>query len=163
MAVDMFMKIDGIDGESTDDKHKKWIELFSYSYGVSQPASGASRTGGRTGGRADFDQFTAVKSIDAATVNLNRYCVSGKHIPKIEVEFCLAAGEKHCFMKYTLEDVIISSVRPGGSSNGEEVRPLEELGILYGKITTEYTPIDQTGKAGAALKFKWDLEANKEA
>lgn len=49
MAVDMFMKIDGVDGESTDDAHKKWIELLSYSHGVSQPTSGASGTGGVPG------------------------------------------------------------------------------------------------------------------
>ena len=70
MAVDMFMKVEGVDGESTDDAHDKWIEILSYSHGVSQPVSGVSATGGRTGGRADFQDFTIVKTIDNATPDL---------------------------------------------------------------------------------------------
>ena len=34
-AVDYFLKIDGIDGESTDDKHKGEIQLESYTRGLS--------------------------------------------------------------------------------------------------------------------------------
>ena len=33
-AVDTFLKIDGIDGESTDDKHKGEIEVFAWSWSV---------------------------------------------------------------------------------------------------------------------------------
>lgn len=161
MAVDMFMKIEGIDGESSDEKHEKWIELVSYNHGVAQPTSGVSATGGRTGGRADFQDFSVVKRIDAASCDLNVYCASGKHIPKIEVELCLATGEKHTFMKYTLEDVIVSSVTPGGSTEGE-TKPLETVNLAYGKITWAYTPIDHTGAAGAATERTWNLESNKQ-
>lgn len=161
MAVDMFLKIEGIDGESTDDKHDKWIEIDSYSHGVSQPVSGASRTGGRTGGRADFQDFTVVKTVDAATPDLHMHCCNGKHIPKIEIECCLATEDKHVFMKYEMEDVIISSISAGG--NTHDVRPSETVSFAYGKIKWEYTPIDQTGAAGAATDRTWDLEKNKQA
>jgi type VI secretion system secreted protein Hcp len=65
MALDMFCKIDGIDGESTDDAHADWIELLSYSHGVSQPVSGASRSGGRTQvvGRVDVLIFKILRSL----------------------------------------------------------------------------------------------------
>jgi type VI secretion system secreted protein Hcp len=161
MAVDMFLKIEGIDGESTDDKHTKWIEIDSYTHGVSQPVSGASRTGGRTGGRADFQDFTIVKTLDSATPDLHIYCSNGKHIPKIEIECCLATEDKHVFMKYTMEDVVISSISAGGSTH--DVRPAETVAFAYGKIKWEYTPIDQTGKPGAAASRNWDLEKNKQA
>lgn len=161
MAVDMFLKIEGIDGESTDDKHSKWMEINSYSHGVSQPVSGASGTGGRSGGRADFQNFTITKTVDTATPDLYIYCCKGKHIPKIEVECCLASEDKHVFMKYTLEDVIISSISAGGSSF--DVRPAETLSFAYGKIKWEYTPIDQTGAAGATADRTWDLEKNTQA
>jgi len=161
MAVDMFMKIEGVDGESTDDKHKKWIELLSFNHGVSQPTSGASASGGRTGGRADFDDFAAVKTIDNSTPDLNIKCAKGEHIPKIEVECCLATGDKHTFMKYTMEDCIVTSVRPGGSSEGE-TRPVEEATFGYGKIKWEYTAIDHKGAPGATTDRTWNLEENKQ-
>lgn len=161
MAVDMFLKIEGIDGESSDDKHQKWIEILSYSHGVSQPVSGVSATGGRTGGRADFQNMSISKTIDNATPDLNIKCAKGEHIPKVELELCLASGEKHTFMKYTLEDCIVTSVQPGGSA-GAEVKPLESVSFAYGKIKWEYTPIDHTGKPGSATDRTWDLEANKQ-
>jgi type VI secretion system secreted protein Hcp len=161
MAVDIFLKIEGIDGESTDEKHEKWIEILSYNHGVSQPVSGVSATGGRTGGRADFQNLSVVKTIDNATCDLNIKCAKGEHIPKIELELCLATGEKHTFMKYTLEDCIVTSVAPGGSAGGE-VKPMENVSFAYGKIKWEYTPIDHTGKPGSATDRTWDLEKNKQ-
>ncbi len=162
MAVDIFCKIDGIDGESTDDKHKNWIEVLSFNWGVSQPVSMASATGGRTSGRADFQDFTITKVVDKATPDLYLYCVNGKHIPKVEIECCLATGEKHCFQKFTLEDVVVSSVSPGGAADAGENKPLETVTFNYGKIRWEYTPIDHTGKKGSTIKRGWDLEANKQ-
>lgn len=162
MAVDMFLKIDGIDGESTDDKHKKWIEIESFNHSVSQPVSAASRTGGRTGGRADFADVAVTKTIDMATPSLYLHCSSGKHIPKVELEFCLAIGDKHTFMKYTLEDVIVSSVSPSGTSAADGAKPGEQVTFAYGKITWEYTPIDNAGRPGASQRKAWDLEANKQ-
>ncbi|MGV6809155.1 MAG: Hcp family type VI secretion system effector [bacterium] len=163
MAVDMFVKIDGIDGESTDDAHTDWIEILSYSHGVSQPVSGASRTGGRTGGRAEFQDFTITKTLDKASPDLNMYCCNGKHIPLIEIELCLATEDKHTFMKYEFEDVIISSVSAGGTADSSEVRPLETVTFCYGKVKWEYTPIDHTGAAAASTDRTWDLEGNMQA
>ncbi|MCU7917458.1 MAG: type VI secretion system tube protein Hcp [Candidatus Thiodiazotropha sp. (ex Dulcina madagascariensis)] len=161
MAVDMFMKIEGIDGESTDDAHAKWIEIISFNHGVTQPTSGASGTGGRTGGRADFANFNAMKTIDNATPDLNIKCAKGEHIPKVEVELCLATGDKHTFMKYTMEDCIVTSVIPGGTS-GDESKPLEDISFAYGKVKWEYTPIDHTGKPGSTTDRTWNLETNKQ-
>lgn len=159
MSADLFLKIDGIDGESTDDAHDKWIEVMSYSLGVSQPVSGVSATGGRTGGRADFQDLTITKTIDNSTPDLNIKCASGEHVPKIELELCLATGDKHTFMKYTLEDCIVTSISPGGSTGGE-TKPLENVSFAYGKIKWEYTPIDHTGAPGSATDRTWNLEKN---
>ncbi|MEA3277952.1 MAG: type VI secretion system tube protein Hcp [Pseudomonadota bacterium] len=161
MSVDMFMKIEGIDGESSDDAHDKWIEILSYNHGVAQPVSGVSATGGRTGGRADFDDFTAVKTIDNATPDLNIKCAKGEHVPKVEVELCLATGDKHTFMKYTMEDCVVTSVVPGGASQGE-TKPLETVSFAYGKLKWEYTPIDHTGSPGSTTDRTWNLETNKQ-
>jgi type VI secretion system secreted protein Hcp len=161
MAVDMFLKIEGIDGESTDGAHEKWIELLKYEMGVKQPVSGVSATGGRTGGRADFSDLKVVKILDAATCDLNIKCAKGEHIPKIELELCLATGDKHTFMKYELEDCIVTAVEAGGM-NTSDVKPTEEVTFAYGKIKWEYTPISHSGEPGAATDRTWNLETNKQ-
>lgn len=161
MAVDIYCKIDGIDGESSDAKHDKWVELDSYTMEVSQPVSGESRTGGRSAGKADFKEFVIKKTVDKSTPDLHIYCASGKHIPKVEIECCLASEDKHVFMKYTLENVIISRINSGGSH--DETRPAETVSFRYGKIKWEYTPIDHTGKPTAKVDRTWDIEKNQKA
>lgn len=162
MAYDMFVKLEGIDGESSDDQHQNWIEILSFSHGMSQPVgSSPSRTGGRTGARVDMGEFSFTKVFDKATPNLAIHCCDGTHIPTVTVECCEATGEKHCFMKYTMSDCIVSSVQPSGSSNEEGARPIEEIGVQFGQIEWEYTPTDHMGKKGAAITKGWDLETNK--
>ncbi len=160
MSNDVFLKIEGIDGESSDSAHKKWIEVLSFDHGVSQPVTAASGTGGRTGGRADFQKFKIVKEVDKATPDLNLYCCNGKHIPKIEVECCLATEDKHMFYKYEMENVIVSSVAcKGDDSDG---KPTESVTFAFGKMKWEYTPIDDTGKPEAAVNRTWNLENNEQ-
>jgi len=159
MAYDVYLKIDGVDGESTDDKHKKWIELSAFNHEVVQPSSGASATGGRTGGRAEFGPVSVTKVADQATPDLAIYCAKGEHIPKVEIEFCEAAGEKHTFLKYTLQNVLVEGVSVSGS--GDMSKPEETVNFSYGTIKWEYTPIGQDGKPGAATDRGWSLEENK--
>lgn len=160
MGFDAFVKIEGLPGESTDHKHKDWIELLSFSWGATQPASVASATGGRSAERVNVQDFSFVHVMDKATPLLALRVCDGKHIPKVEVELCEAAGDKHTYMKYTMENVIISSVRPGGSSQGGESKPMEEVSLNFGKITWEYTPVDSLGKPGSKQIAGWNLEAN---
>jgi type VI secretion system secreted protein Hcp len=65
-------------------------------------------------------------------------------------------------MKYALNDVIVSNFRPGGSAQGGEALPLEEVSFNYGKIEWTYTATDhKTGKPAGDVKAHWDLIANK--
>ncbi len=163
MAFDCFLKIDGLDGESTDDKHKQWIEILSYSHGVSQPASGSSSSGGgRSAERCDHQDFSIVKTLDKASAKLNLFCCNGKHVANVKVELCRASENKEKYMEYLMTDVIVASVRPGGSAQGGESLPLEEVSFNYGKITWNYIVTDhKTGKPGGNVQAHWDLVANK--
>ena len=161
MATDMHIKVEGIDGEDPDDKHDKWIEVLSFSHGVAQSVSTTSGTGGHTAGRVDFQDFTITKKIDTSTPDLNMHCCNGKHVNKVEFEVCKRVNEEqHVYMKYEMEDVIVSSVSPGGS-DGAEV--LETVSFAYGKIKWQYTPVDNKGKSGAAVDRTWDIAKNKQA
>ena len=161
MAFDAFMEIEGIPGECQDDAHPEWIELRSFSHTVSQPVAGASATGGRTGGRADFGDFQVLKAMDISTPDLHMYCSNGKHIPTIIVEFCLATEDKHTFMKHEFTDCLISSVSASGTTQGVDVRPVETVTFAYGKVKWEYTQIDTTGAVGDSVDRTWNLATNK--
>ncbi|MBW2740233.1 MAG: type VI secretion system tube protein Hcp [Deltaproteobacteria bacterium] len=162
MAFDAFLKIDGIDGESTDDAHADWIEVLSYSTGVSQTASGsASSGGGASSERADFQDFSIVKALDKASPKLSLACADGTHISEVVLELCRAGGQKLKYMEYKLTDCIVSSSRTGGSSQGGETLPLQEISFNYGKIEWTYTQQQRAGGGGGGnVAAGWNLETN---
>lgn len=163
MAFDAYLKIDGIPGASQDDKHKDWIEVLSYSHGITQPAAGSRSAGAaRAAERCNHADLSIVKSLDIASPKLALFCCKGDHIKSVKLELCRATGDKTKYMEYTLSDVIVSHVQPGGSAHGGEALPLEEVGFNYGKIEWVYTGTDpKTGKAKGDVKTHWDLVANK--
>ena len=163
MAFDAFLKIATIPGESTDDKHKDWIEVSSYSWGVSQPSSGAQSTGGaRSAERTNHQEFSIVHVLDKASPKLFLACCKGEHINEVKLELCRATGDKQKYMEYKLSDVIVSSVQPSGHGQGDGTLPLESATFSYGKIELTYTcTAHDTGKAAGDVKANWDLKANK--
>lgn len=163
MAFDCFLKIEGVDGESTDAAHQKWIELLSFSHGMSQPPSSVvSSAGGAGSGRVNMQDFSIVKHLDSASPKLAMACCTGQHFPTVKIEVCRAGGDKLKYMEYKMTNVLVASVRPGGSSQGSDEVPLEEVGFNFGKIEWTYTHQDRaTGGAGGNISGGWDLQANK--
>jgi type VI secretion system secreted protein Hcp len=160
IATDMFLQIDGIDGESTDDRHRDWIEIVSFDSKVSiVEGTTTSREGAYTGSRPQFSELTVGKVIDKATPNLYLHCCSGRHISQVVIEFCRATGEKQVYMKYTLTDVIVSSVGPVTVAPTSQ---LEQVSFRFARIDWEYTPTDATGRPGGAVRAGWDLLTNTE-
>ncbi len=159
MAVDIYIKLDGIPGESHDSKHKEWIQVLSFSHGLSQAGSMFSGGGQSTSGRVDMADVSIMKRVDKSTPKLNWTLAAGAHIKSAIVEFCQATKDKHTFMKYTFEDVTLSALQPTASSNGEF--PMESLAFRFSKIEWEYTPIDEKGSKLPSAKAWWDVKENK--
>ena len=159
MAVDSFLKIDGIKGESTDDKHKNWIEISSFSSGISQPTSAtASSAGGGTTERCYHQDFSITKEMDIASPDIALFCCNGKHVKEVIVELCRAGEKKLPYMKYTMNNVVISSYSPAGGGG----LPNESVTFNYGKIKWEYTQQKRAGGGGGGKATGgWDLEKNK--
>lgn len=158
LAVDMFLKIEGIDGESTAaGGHGDWIEIKSFSWGASRPSTSTGRT--RGGGRTSFSDMSVVKRIDAASPNLYLACASGKHYPSATLQIRKTGEGPVPYMEYRLEKVRISSVSVSTSEGSAE--PVEEVTLSYGKIVWTYTPADATRRGGSVEK-SWNLEANQE-
>jgi type VI secretion system secreted protein Hcp len=161
MAFDVFLKIGTIPGESTDSAHSEWIEISSYSFGVSQGSSGSrSDAGAAAGGRADFHEFSITKNVDKATPKLMLSCAKGEHIASITVELCRATGDKTKYLEYKLSDVIVTSATTTGHSTAD--LPTESVNFNYGKVETTYFATDhKTGKSKGQVAANWDLTANK--
>jgi type VI secretion system secreted protein Hcp len=161
-AFDAFLKIDGVPGESTDDKHKEWIEIESFQHGVSQPAGGTASGGARSAQRSEHDDLTVVKTLDKASPKLLLFCCNGSHIKSVTLVLCRTDGDKEQFMQYKLSDVLVSSIKPSGMAEGSDSRPSEEVSFNYGKIEWSYTLFDKdTGKPSGTVDANWDLVTDK--
>jgi type VI secretion system secreted protein Hcp len=157
MAVDMFLKIDGIKGESKDHKHKDEIHVESFSWGATNMGTQGSGGGGGAG-KVNVQDFIVTKLVDASSADLFLSCAGGKHIPKAEF-VVRKAGEKPLeYLKIKMSDILISSIQQGGNNGGDLVT--ESLSINYAKIEFEYAPQDSKGAGGAPSKAGWDVKGN---
>lgn len=161
MAFDAFLKIDGIPGESSDAKHSEWIEITSFSHNMDQPASAtASSAGGATAERVNHGTFNFSHLLDKASPKLYEACCTGKHIKEVTLELCRSGGDKVKYMEIKLEQVLVSSVAPTGSSAQDF--PSEQVKLSYGKIKWTYTQQKRAdGAGGGNVSSGWDLTANK--
>lgn len=158
MAFDAFIKIDGIEGESTDDKHSGWIEILDFNCGVEQKTSAtASSSGGASAERADFDKFTFSKLMDKASPKLSMACAGGTHIDTIMVELCRSGEQKVKYMEYKMSNCIISSVKTIGGGGF----PVEDVSIDFGKVQWAYTVQKREGGGAAGnVAGGWNLQKN---
>lgn len=161
MSFDAFIKFP-FDGESTDEKHPKWVEVKNYGFGASQPQSStASSAGSLSSSRVNIQPFTFSKLLDIASPKLFEYCCTGQHMPEVLVNLNRAGGDKAKYMEYKLTDVLVSSVGRGGDAKANEDVPVESVTLMYGKIEMTYTKIGIDGKAAGNASAGWDLKANK--
>jgi type VI secretion system secreted protein Hcp len=157
-SVDYFLKIDGIDGESMDSKHKNEIDVLSFSWGATNAGSGAS-TGGRGAGKPSFQDITFSMEANKASPKLMLALATGEHIKSAVLTVRKAGGEQQEYMKVTFSDVLISSYQTGGS--GGDVIPLESISAKYGRVEYEYKPQKPDGSLDSPVKVGYDLGANK--
>lgn len=160
MPANAFLRIDGIKGESTDDRHREWIEVLSFSWGCSQQA-GASQagSGGRSSGRTDFADLTIAKPLDAATPLLFKACAKGEHLKEVTLELCRVGGDNLKFMEYKMGDVTVSGVAVSGDGGGDAT---ESVSFNYGRIQQTYTKQKHAdGTGGGSVQAGWDLHGNK--
>jgi type VI secretion system secreted protein Hcp len=160
ITLDTFMQIDGVEGEALDDKHKNWIELLSFSHGMTQPVSSTrSSAGGAATGRVDHGDFTITKYVDKASPKLYDAISTGKPFKKVKIECCRAGGSQVKYFEITLEEVLISSISM--SSGGGDV-PTESVSLNYSKIEWVYTQQKRAdGSGGGNVAAKYDLAAGK--
>lgn len=160
MSFDGFIRIDGIDGESSDDQHKGWIEVVYFETNLKQKTSStASSVGGASSERVDFSDFIFIKQLDKASPKLALACAAGTHINEIDLELCRAGTDKLNYMTYKLKNCIISKVSTSGGGGADF--PAELLKIDFGSIEWCYVLQKRKGGGSAGnIAAGWDLEKN---
>lgn len=161
MAIDVYLHIDGIRGESNDDRHKDWIECTSVIWGVHQPKSATSSTGGgHTAERCEHGDFVITKLADLASPLLLQTCSMGRTIPKARLEFMRAdgQGERIKYYEVELENVLVGAVVP--SIKGGDILS-EHVSLKYSKVKWKYTQQKIAGGAGGNTSGGWDLASNR--
>jgi type VI secretion system secreted protein Hcp len=121
MAIDAYLEIDGIKGESSDDQHKGWIECESVSWSLHQPKSAtASTSGGHSAERAELSDISFDKICDLSSPILAQHCTMGKTVPKAKFEFVRADGDgkRVKYDEVELENVLVAHVAQGGAGGG---------------------------------------------
>ncbi len=157
MAVDMFIKIDNIKGESKDKAHEGETDVLSWSWGMSQ--SGTMHVGGGGGaGKVHVADLNFTKWMDKGSTDLMLACCKGTHIPKAVLVVRKAGGSPVEYLTITMEEVLIASVSTGGS--GGEDRLTESVSLNFAKVKVKY--IEQTAEGGEGDKpeMAWNIQAN---
>jgi type VI secretion system secreted protein Hcp len=157
MPVDFFLRIDGIEGESVDDRHKNEIEVLSWSWGESQTGMSAAGGGGGGAGRINMQDFHFTTKVNKAGPKLMIACATGEHISSAKLICRKAGGEQWEYMTWTLTDVLVSSYQAGGTE-GNTI-PMEQFSLNFAKIEFEYKPQKPDGSLDAPVKAGYDLKA----
>lgn len=158
--TDFFLKIDGIEGKSEDDKHKNEIQIKSFSMGASNAGSGGSNSGSGVG-KARIHDIHITKEVDKSTPNIFINCVSGKHHPKGIITARKAGEKPHEYLKITLEEVFISGYQLHAKDGGHI--PTESFSLNFATIEQEHKIQKADGSSGAANKKKFDVKKHKAA
>ncbi len=159
MAVDILLKIEGLEGESMIQDHEGEIDILAWNWGMSQ--SGSMHGGGGGGsGKVNIQDVSFTKYVDKASPHLMRACCNGEHLAEAVLVVRKAGKDALDYFKVTMSPVLVTSVSTGGS--GGEDRLTENVSINFAKMEVGYTPQKEDGTGDAEVTLKWNIEKNVE-
>jgi len=161
MAIEYFMKIEEAPGESQSSAHKNEIELLSWSWGGSNPATIVGA--GMSAGKVSMSDLSFTKKVDKSSPVLLALCVTGDHAKEATLTCQKSTGGKkpEDFLIITLKEVYVSSIQVGGSS-GEDTGT-ESLSLTYAEIDYEYKTQGKTGTLETFKKVIYNLKTREES
>jgi type VI secretion system secreted protein Hcp len=159
MAIDIFLKIDGIPGESTDSQHRDEIDILSYAWGESQPEAAAGGSG-TSAGRVTMQDFHFTKRVSKASPRLFLACANGARIRNAILTVRRSGANPVEFLKWTLTDVTVACFQTAASVPSGEL-PTDQVSLRFTKIETEYARIKADGSLDAPVREGWDVMTNR--
>jgi type VI secretion system secreted protein Hcp len=158
MPSDMFLKLTGIEGDSTDDAHPGEIEVLTWTMGMAH-SRGAQVGGGQGSGKVDFQDLALTKLVDGASYKLMLACCSGKRIAEGVLVIRKAGQTPLEHLKITMDDIIVSSVSLVASL--QEDRPTESISLNFAKFRVEYKEQQPDGTIVPSGTMGWDIAADR--
>lgn len=156
MAVDYFLKIDGIKGESHDKTHKDEIDLITWQWGEQQTGSMAAGGGGGAG-KVSMMDFSFTMKVNNASPLLVLACATGEHFPKAMLTCRKAGKEQQEYLKIKFTDLLVTSYTTGGSQGGDEI-PTDSISLNYTKMEYGYAPQKPDGTLDGMVWKGYDLK-----
>ncbi|MFM0048147.1 Hcp family type VI secretion system effector [Caballeronia grimmiae] len=156
MMTDIFIKIDGISGESQDATHRDEIEAFSWHWNVSQISNMHSGSGGGAG-KASVSDLHFTHAIDRASPNLASYCAQGKHIPQVKLTMRKAGGNPLECYRIIMYDVIVTDVSPAAGGG----QTLEHVALSFARVRKEYVVQSEIGGSQGTVTALIDVKENR--
>ena len=158
MTIELFLKLDGIDGEATDDRHRNEIELLSYNWSESQQLI-QSGGGGGAGKVQMQDLYCSLHSCTASP-RLLLAVATGTRIKRAILSVRRGGKTPLEFMQWTLGDVAVSAYHTA-AEHGSGLPPTDQVSLHFNSITLEYHPQLADGSLGAVIRAGWDVVQNK--
>lgn len=153
-----FLTIDGITGQNGSPCV---FEIKDFSFGIENPTTIGSATGGAGAGKAKFNEFTIQKTADSASPLFFKNCATGVHYSKVTLEMRKAGGSSETgtpFLKYTFSTVFTTKVSWSGP--GDE-GPEESITFVYGALAVQYTPQNSDGNPGSPIASCYDAQRHR--
>ena len=161
MAIaDYFLKLDGVEGEAQDSKHKGEIDLESWSWGETQTGTHVAGGGGGAG-KVAMQDFHFVMRHSKASPKLMLACASGEHIKKATLTCRKAGKDQQEFLKIDFSDLLVSSFQTGGADNDKHPVPIDQVTLNFAKIEHEYKEQSADGSLKGPVKAGWNVKENK--
>jgi type VI secretion system secreted protein Hcp len=159
MAVDQFLELEGVKGETLDKvyKGKNAIDVLSWNWGMSNTGTFHHGSGGGAG-KANFQDISITKYVDKSTADLMMFCANGKHMAKGTLT-CRKAGDNPLeYMKITMQQILVSSYATGGAAGDE--RTTETVTLNFAKVKVEYFMQNAQGGKETGGQMAWDIAGN---
>src|SRR5438876_5728497 len=158
-AVDYFLKIDGVPGESHDTKHPDEIQVLSFSFGETQAGTMAFGGGGGAG-KVQMQDFHFMMNVNKASPKLFLTCATGEHIKGAILTARKAGKDQQDYLKVTFTDLLVSSFQTNGDAHANSL-PVDSISLNFAKIEWEYKIQNADGTLGAGVKTAYDLKLMK--
>ncbi len=157
MAVDYYLKIDGIQGEATDQDFKDQINLLSFSWGGSQVSSAGTRTAGSGAGKVELSDFSVTKHFDKSSPQLFKSLVAGTHSATAVLSAVKAGAGGKPFLKISFEELFVTSQHV---SAADEL-PTESVSFSYKQIKIDYSTQNEKGTLTPTASQTYNIGTNK--
>jgi type VI secretion system secreted protein Hcp len=160
MPVDYFLQIAGVEGESTDAKHKAWIDVDSWSWGETQPTPPPGGGGGGAG-KVQVQDLHFTTRVSKASPKLFLACANGQHFKEARLVGRKAGKSQQEFLTWTFTDLLVTGYQTGGAE-GADILPTDQVSLNFAKLKVEYRAQKADGSLDAPVSAGWDVKSNKQ-